>query len=79
MFCFFVCLVSIQNIESISFPTIDPSLLADNLYPLPRVEVIRRLRDKLEPILLFDESEDAANLRLRALEVTYHSRLLFVC
>jgi len=47
----------------------DPSLLADNLYPLPRVEVIRRLRDKLEPILLFDESEDAANLRLRALEI----------
>jgi len=47
----------------------DTSLLADNLYPLPRVEVIRRLREKVEPILLWGESEDAANLRLRALEI----------
>jgi len=47
----------------------DPSLLADNLYPLPRVEVIRRLREKLEPILLWGESEDDANLRLRSVEI----------
>jgi len=41
----------------------------DALYPLPREEVIRRLRDKLEPIILFGETENEANLRMRALEI----------
>ena len=41
----------------------------DPLYPLPREDVITKLRDKLEPILLFGETEDEANLRLRAMEI----------
>ena len=41
----------------------------DALYPLAREDVITKLRDKGEPILLFGESEDQANLRLRALEI----------
>jgi len=41
----------------------------DALYPLDREDVISRLRNKFEPILLFGESEDQANLRLRALEI----------
>ena len=36
---------------------------------LPRVEVIRRLRDRLVPILLFGETEEAACRRLRQLEM----------
>jgi len=41
----------------------------DALYPLSRTEVVRRLREKLEPITLFGESDDEANLRMRALEL----------
>ena len=41
----------------------------DALYPLPREDVISKLRDKGEPILLFGESEDDANLRLRSMEI----------
>ena len=41
----------------------------DPLYPLDREEVVARLREKFEPVLLFGESEDQANLRLRALEI----------
>ena len=41
----------------------------DDIPTLPRVEVIRRLRDRLEPILLFGESEVVAEKRLRALEI----------
>jgi len=41
----------------------------DALYPLPREEVVRRLREKLEPIILFGETENEANLRMRALEI----------
>jgi len=44
-------------------------VIHDDLYPLPRDEVIRRFRDVLQPILLFGESEDQANLRLRSLEI----------
>jgi len=36
---------------------------------LPRVEVIRRLRDRHEPILLFGEAEEDACKRLRQLEL----------
>jgi len=42
----------------------------DALYPLDREDVITRLRNKFEPILLFGETEDQANLRLRALEIS---------
>jgi len=41
----------------------------DALYPLPREDVITKLRDKGEPILIFGETEDQANLRLRSLEI----------
>jgi len=41
----------------------------DALYPLPREDVISKLRDKGEPILIFGETEDQANLRLRSLEI----------
>jgi len=41
----------------------------DALYPLPRDEVVRRLREKLEPITMFGETDDQANLRMRALEI----------
>lgn len=37
---------------------------------LPRIEVIRRLRDRGEPILLFGENENDAFRRLRHLEIT---------
>ena len=37
---------------------------------LPRKEVIRRLRDRCEPILLFGESEIEAFSRLRRLEIS---------
>ena len=36
---------------------------------LPRDEVIRRLRERLEPILLFGETENDAQVRLRSIEV----------
>ena len=36
---------------------------------LSRNEVIRRLRDRSEPILLYGETEDEANLRLKKLEL----------
>ena len=41
----------------------------DALYPLPREDVVTKLRDKGEPILIFGETEDQANLRLRSLEI----------
>jgi len=41
----------------------------DALYPLPREDVITKLRDKGEPILIFGETENQANLRLRSLEI----------
>ena len=31
--------------------------------------MVRRLRDKLEPIIMFGETEDQANLRMRAIEI----------
>jgi len=44
-------------------------IVKDHLYPLPRAEVIRKFRNLFQPILLFGESEDEANLRLRSLEI----------
>jgi len=44
-------------------------VIRDHLYPLSRTEVIRRLREAFQPIILFGESEDEANLRLRSLEI----------
>ena len=41
----------------------------DDIPTLPRVEVIRRLRDRVERILLFGESELDSQKRLRALEI----------
>ena len=41
----------------------------DALYPLPREDVVAKLREKGEPILIFGETEDKANLRLRSLEI----------
>ena len=35
----------------------------------PRIEVVRRLRERLEPILLFGETEQQFLKRLRAIEV----------
>lgn len=42
----------------------------DQIADLPRVEVIRKLRERGEPILLFGESEADAWKRLRKLEIT---------
>ena len=36
---------------------------------LPRIEVIRRLRERLQPIILFNETEIEACERLRILEI----------
>ena len=36
---------------------------------LPRVEVVRRLRERLEPILMFGESHAQACERLRQIEI----------
>jgi len=54
-----------------SLETKDPEVLAaDQLFSsLPRSEVVRRLRIKMAPIVLFGESEEEANLRLRTLEI----------
>ncbi|TRY70867.1 hypothetical protein TCAL_02792 [Tigriopus californicus] len=40
-----------------------------NMPALPRVEVIRRLRERLEPILVFGEEEEEACQRLRQIEM----------
>jgi pre-mRNA-splicing factor 18 len=45
----------------------EEELTMPNLYPLPRVEVTRRLREMLHPMVFFGESDEAANRRLRAL------------
>ena len=42
---------------------------AESFPLLPRVEVMRRLRERLEPITLFGEDEDEACKRLRNLEM----------
>ena len=49
----------------------DKNEVQDNsdLPNLPRDEVIRRLRERLEPILLYGESENDAQIRLRSIEV----------
>merc|ERR1719322_478568 len=49
----------------------DKKEVQDNsdLPTLPRDEVIRRLRERLEPILLFGETENDAQVRLRSIEV----------
>ena len=49
----------------------DKKEVQDNsdLPTLPRDEVIRRLRERLEPILLYGESENDAQKRLRSIEV----------
>lgn len=41
----------------------------DSMPALPRVEVIRRLRDRFEPILIFGETESESCSRLRRIEV----------
>ena len=38
-----------------------------NLYPLPHVEVVKRLRGLFEPVQMYGEDEKAANKRLRSL------------
>jgi len=45
----------------------EENLEAANLYPLPREEVRRRLREMFQPIVVFGESDEAANRRLRSL------------
>ena len=42
---------------------------------LPRVEVVRRLRERLEPILLFGETEKDSEKRLRSIEVNEPDRI----
>lgn len=42
----------------------------DNRHQLPRKEVIRRLRERGEPILLFGETELQAFKRLRKCEIS---------
>lgn len=49
---------------------LDASSSADNAIMLPRHEVISRLRDRAEPILLFGESELDAFKRLRKCEIS---------
>ncbi len=44
-------------------------LRAEDVPVLPRVEVVRRLRDRLEPILVFGETEEESCRRLRQLEL----------
>jgi len=43
------------------------NLEVPNLYPLPKEEVQKRLREMLQPILVFGESDEDANKRLRSL------------
>lgn len=45
------------------------SIEDEELPLLPRSEVVRRLRERLEPILMFGETEEDACRRLRKLEV----------
>jgi len=45
----------------------EEDLTSPNLYPLPKEEVIRRLREINQAIRLFGESDEGANRRLRSL------------
>ena len=47
----------------------------EDMPKLPRVEVIRRLRERLEPIILFGETEFEALKRLRSLEINEPDRI----
>ena len=47
----------------------EATVSAESFPLLPRVEVMRRLRERLEPITLFGEDEDEACKRLRNLEM----------
>jgi len=44
-------------------------VIKDDLYPLPRDQVIKKFRELFQPILLFGETENAANLRLRMIDI----------
>ncbi|KAK8747832.1 hypothetical protein OTU49_017533 [Cherax quadricarinatus] len=57
-----------ENGSSVSRDTVNEEDVGD-APELPRVEVIRRLREREEPILLFAESEHDAFRRLRRLEI----------
>jgi pre-mRNA-splicing factor 18 len=41
----------------------------DEKHKLPRAEVVRRLRERSQPIILFGESDADANRRLRQMEI----------
>lgn len=43
----------------------------DDVPILPRIEVVRRLRERLQPIILFGETEIEACQRLRIIEVNF--------
>ena len=43
----------------------------DDVPILPRIEVVRRLRERLQPIILFGETEIEACQRLRIIEVKF--------
>ena len=47
----------------------------EEILPLPRIEVVRRLRERLEPIILFGETEQQALKRLRAIEINEPDRI----
>jgi len=47
----------------------------EEILPLPRIEVVRRLRERLEPIVLFGETEQQALKRLRAIEINEPDRI----
>ena len=57
------------SLSFITLPGSSKKVSGEDLPDLPRVEVIRRLRERSEPILVFGESEADAMTRLRDLEV----------
>ena len=58
-----------QSVPTLSCFFAEATVSAESFPLLPRVEVMRRLRERLEPITLFGEDEDEACKRLRNLEM----------
>lgn len=55
---------------SFLFFSLESELTASEEFPdLPRVEVIRRLRERNQPVLLFGETEEESCRRLRQTEL----------
>lgn len=60
---------SSSSVNNSSNTTLSDDLIQDNTQVLPRAEVIKKLRERVEPILLFAETEIDSFKRLRKSEI----------